>query len=70
MRATHEGAPMTAMIHSLKNILTMPLFSGVDEVEGVWVTAWTESRALPPPMPSWEDDELEELFDGLFSTAA
>lgn len=61
---------MTAMIHSLKNILTQPLFSSRHEVEGVWVTAWTESRALPPPMPSWEDEEIEELFDDLFSSAA
>jgi hypothetical protein len=61
---------MTAMIHSLKNILTKPLFSDHDEVEGVWVTAWTESRKMPPPVPSWEDEEIEDLFDGLFSTAA
>ena len=60
---------MTAMIHSFKNILTKPLFSDHDEVEGVWVTAWTESRALPPPMPSWEDEDIEVLFDCLFSAA-
>jgi hypothetical protein len=62
---------MTAMIHAVKNILTTPLFAEHDEVDGgVWVTRWTESRPLPPALPSWEDGEMEDLFDGLFNSAA
>lgn len=64
---------MTAMISRVKSILTTPLFAGaahIDDTQGVWVTAWTENRRLPPSMPSWEDEDIEEMFDGLFSSAA
>lgn len=65
---------MTAMISRVKTILATPFFLGtaanIDETEGVWVTAWTENRRLPPSMPSWEDEEIEELFDKLFNSAA
>lgn len=65
---------MTAMIKRVKTILKTPIFAGaaanIDDGHGVWVTAWTESRRLPPAIPSWQDEDIEELFDGVFSSAA
>lgn len=69
----HGGLPMTVMINRIKNVLTTPLFASRVEVgdeAGVWVTRWTESRRLPPPLPTFEDAELEGLFDGVFASAA
>ena len=53
---------MTLMIRRVTSVLTTPLFAREPFAR---VTRWTETRRLPPPMPSaWEIElDLIDLLD-------
>jgi hypothetical protein len=62
---------MTVMIQRLKSVLTRPVFvpAKASGDYGVWVSRWTARQPLPPPLPAFEDADLEALFDGVFTAA-